>query len=282
VTTNPFYKSEEGQQAVISFYEDLLRRWPVQREGMTIPTEYGDTFIIACGAPDAPPVLLLHGSTSNSATWGGDVEALSRHFRVYAVDIPGEPGKSAPNRMSWDEDTPIEWLGQVLDALGITKVSLVGMSLGAWLALRFAAAHPDQIERLILICPGGIAPARVSFIFRAIALSFLGRRGTERINQIMLPDRRVPPELNDFSWLLTHHFKMRTDTMPIVSDQELQSLSMPTLVLMGGEDALLDTNKTIARLREQAPNLTAEVFPEEGHAVIGKTDRILSFLLGRH
>ncbi|MEZ4582230.1 MAG: hypothetical protein R3A10_11470 [Caldilineaceae bacterium] len=45
--------------------------------------------------------MLLHGSGSNSATWMGDAAAYAEQCQVYAVDIPGEPGKSAPDRFSW-------------------------------------------------------------------------------------------------------------------------------------------------------------------------------------
>jgi pimeloyl-ACP methyl ester carboxylesterase len=79
----------------ISFYDSVLSNWPVAYETRTVPTQQGDTFVIASGNENTPSLILLHGAASNSASWFGDVLEYSRHFRVYAIDIPGEPGKSA-------------------------------------------------------------------------------------------------------------------------------------------------------------------------------------------
>jgi hypothetical protein len=52
---------------VRNWYRELLTKWPVPNEQLTVPTSQGDTFVIASGAPDAPPLILLHGTGSNSA-----------------------------------------------------------------------------------------------------------------------------------------------------------------------------------------------------------------------
>jgi pimeloyl-ACP methyl ester carboxylesterase len=52
----------------------------------------------ACGQPDAPPLVLLHGAGFNSISWMGDVATWAQRFRVFAVDIIGHPGLSAPTR----------------------------------------------------------------------------------------------------------------------------------------------------------------------------------------
>src|SRR5512139_3195860 len=129
------YKSAEGATAVRNAYRDVLRRWPVPNEQLTVPTRQGETFVIAGGPPDAPPVILLHGSTANSSAWMGDVAAWSERLRVYAVDVIGEPGLSAPARPVMASDAYAGWLDDVLDGLGLglERAAVVGMSLGGWL-----------------------------------------------------------------------------------------------------------------------------------------------------
>ena len=90
------YKSEEGQRLVEERYWAFLKYWPVAHKQLRVPTCQGETFVVACGEETAPPLLLLHGSATNSAMWMGDVGSLAEHFRVYAVDLIGEPGLSAP------------------------------------------------------------------------------------------------------------------------------------------------------------------------------------------
>src|SRR5512137_453374 len=113
--TQSIYKSTAGAEKIMALYNQVLAQWPVANEHLTAPTRYGDTFVIASGEPTAPPLVLLHGSGSNSATWAGDVLTYSQYFRVYTVDIPGEPGKSVPNRFSWDGSAFAEWLDDVLN-----------------------------------------------------------------------------------------------------------------------------------------------------------------------
>src|SRR5262247_945497 len=102
-------------------YDALLARWPVPCATLDISSRYGATFVVASGSESAAPLVLIHGAGSNSAMWAGDVGEYSRHYRVYAVDLLGEPGKSAPARPSWDSPAYAEWLGDVLDALKVEK-----------------------------------------------------------------------------------------------------------------------------------------------------------------
>ena len=91
--TKNIYKSPEGQKKILESYEKVLASWPVPCETMMIKNDIADGFVIACGPKQAPPLVLFHGSGSNSMTWAGEVVLLSQHFRIYAMDLPGEPGK---------------------------------------------------------------------------------------------------------------------------------------------------------------------------------------------
>src|SRR5512142_1466658 len=91
---NGYYRSAEGARAVERRYRALLDRWPVPNEHLRVPTREGETFVVACGPVDAPPLLLLHGSSTNAAMWINEAPAWSPHFRMYAVDVIGEPGLS--------------------------------------------------------------------------------------------------------------------------------------------------------------------------------------------
>ncbi len=278
MTGNPLYKTPQGEQSVMVFYQRILADWPLPNETRTLSTSYGDTFVLVCGDPSAPPLVLLHGSTSNAAAWAGDAAAYGRHRRVYVVDIPGEPGKSAPNRMAWDGPGPVDWLTQVFDGLGLEKADVAGMSLGAWLALTFAAARPERVRRLVLIAPGGLAPARVSFLLRAVFWSLFGRRGARRINRIVCGDQPLTPEVDEFAYLVSKHFKVRTDSLPILSDETLQRVTAPVYLFVGAKDALLDSQASVARLRANLPDLRYRLFPDGPHALLNLTGDSLPFL----
>ncbi len=278
MNTPSIYKSVAGEKAVMALYDSLLARWPVPYQTSNISTHYGNTFVIASGNETASPLLLLHGAGSNSVTWAGDVSEYSRDYRVYAVDLLGEPGKSSPNRPAWDSSAYAEWLEDVLDGLKIEKIRLIGLSQGGWTAIKFAVYKPERVEKLVLLTPGGITPDKLSFVLRAIALSFFGRWGIKQINRMVLGNQAISAEVDEAITLIMTHFKTRVGALPIFTDLELQRLTMPVLLLMGAQDALRDANKIAARMRKLVPHLAVTVLPKGGHALLNTTAQILPFL----
>src|SRR6516164_8404246 len=135
---NRIYKSTEGERLVRERYLAFLKHWPVPHQRIRIPTNQGETFIVASGARDAPPLLLLHGGAGNSAMWMGDVRAFAGSYRVYAIDMIGEAGLSAPSRPPLGSGAYALWLDEVLRTLLVDSASFVGVSLGGWLALDYA------------------------------------------------------------------------------------------------------------------------------------------------
>src|SRR5512145_777472 len=95
INTKTVYKTSAGEKAVMEMYDTLLAHWPAPFTTLNIPTRHGNTFVIACGNPAAAPLVLLHGAGTNSLTWSEDVAVYSKSFRVYAIDLIGEAGKSS-------------------------------------------------------------------------------------------------------------------------------------------------------------------------------------------
>jgi pimeloyl-ACP methyl ester carboxylesterase len=78
------YKSRQGERAVRERYLKFLERWPVANRQFHVPTRQGETFVVACGNPEGPPVILLHGGAANSAMWMGDIAAWAAEFQNFA------------------------------------------------------------------------------------------------------------------------------------------------------------------------------------------------------
>src|SRR5690349_4211011 len=98
----------------------MLDEWPTPHRQIRVPTREGETFILACGPESAPPVMLLHGGCITSAMWLRNMGRWSERLRVYAVDLVGEPGFSAPSRPSLSSEAHALWLDDVRGALGLT------------------------------------------------------------------------------------------------------------------------------------------------------------------
>lgn len=278
MTKQPIYKSPAGEQVVMGLYDEALARWPIPYEAQTVATRHGETYIVSSGPPTAPPIVLLHGAGTNSSIWAGDVAIYSPHYRVHAVDLLGEAGRSSHNRPDWHSPAYGEWLADVFDALQIDQAVLLGISQGGWTALRFATMQPERVSQLVLLCPGGVMATRASFLLSAIPLSFMGQWGARRITRMMYGDRPFPPEVEDIVVQVTENFNARIEKPYIFSDAELARLTMPVLLLGGTKDVIFNNAQIADRLEALLPALTVQLLPGAGHALIETTDHVMSFL----
>ncbi len=169
------YKTDEGRALVLRQYRAALDAWPVPSTQTSISTRQGETFVLSSGPDKRPPLILLHGSATNSASWVGDIGTWSQHFRVHAIDLIGEPGLSAPARPPLGSGAYQEWLDDVLDGLGLQQAAVIGLSLGGWVAMDYAIRRPDRVGKLVLISPGGIGRNQ-NILLWALPLLLLGAR----------------------------------------------------------------------------------------------------------
>jgi pimeloyl-ACP methyl ester carboxylesterase len=231
------YKTLEGERLVHERYRQFLAQWPVTNRQFHVPTREGDTFVIASGREDAPPLVLFHGAAFNSVTWMGDVLAWSAYFRVYAVDLIGHPGLSAPSRPRYDSAAYASWIDDVLAGLGVGRVAIVGISLGGWLGIDYATRREGRVERLVTLCPGGVGRERIStfrLVFTILPLLLLGQRGRRKAMQRMLGpsplhDSREARAVADLMGLISKHFRQNFAKVTRFSDAALSRLTMPVL-----------------------------------------------------
>ncbi len=277
------YSSQAGARAVRERYLQLLDRWPVAAERLMLPTREGETFVMACGPKDAPALLLFHGSGANATMWMRDVIEWSKHFRVLAVDMIGEPGLSAPSRPPLASGAYALWLDDVMRGLGCERASIVGVSLGGWLALDYATRRPERVERLALLCPGGVGRQKKAWML-FLPLMFLGRWGRRKMRERILgraasDSSPAMRQMGEFISLIFARFRPRRDTLPAFSDEALQRLTMPVLVILGGRDVLLDAHQTRRRFERNVKQAGIEFIPDAGHLIRDQTLPVLEFLL---
>ena len=242
------YKSESGRATVEGQYRRFLTRWPVPSEQKIVSTRQGDTFVIVSGEPTAPPVVLFHGSGTNSASWMRDVPTWARHPRIYAVDLIGEPGLSAPSRPPLASSAYAEWLDDVWRGLGLERASIVGISLGGWLGLDLCIRRPNRVVSLSLISPAGIGRQNYTFLAKVGLLRLCGTWGV--LKSLELVSGRtgpLPKPMVDALLVVFRNFRPRMGRIPKFADIDLAGLTMPVQVLLGSHDALLNSSETRER-----------------------------------
>ena len=124
-------------------------------------------------APTGPAnnktVLLLHGKNFNGAYWAQTAKALSaKGFRVIIPDQIGFGKSSKPVTLQYSFQLLAQNTRALLDSLHITKIAVVGHSMGGMLATRFALMYPTETEKLVLVNPIGLEDWKLSVPYTAI------------------------------------------------------------------------------------------------------------------
>jgi pimeloyl-ACP methyl ester carboxylesterase len=273
------YKSEVGRQAIEAQYRRFLERWPGACEQRTVATRHGDTFVIASGSPSAPPLVLFHGSGTNAASWMRDAPAWAQHHRVYAVDIIGEPGLSAPSRPPLASSAHAEWLDDVWDGLGLQTASIVGISLGGWLALDFAIRRPQRVALLSLLAPAGIGAQNLGLLLKVGVLRLFGTRGLLR-SLALVTGRRdpLPAPMVEALLVVFRNYRPRMERIPRFSDADLAGLAMPVQVIVGADDPMVNSDETRERVARCVRHASVVYLEGVGHFLPPQTETVAAFL----
>lgn len=104
------------------------------------------------GTVNHPPLVMLHGWGASHKVWLHQFGGFAPRYRCVAPDLPGFGLSEKPDR-DYRIEALAAWTGAFLDRLGLKKVTLLGHSMGGSIALLFARAHPERVEKLVLVNP---------------------------------------------------------------------------------------------------------------------------------
>ena len=265
------FKSTEGRDRIRARYSEILASFPFRQN--YVDTSFGRTFVLESGEPNGPPLILLHGSCSNSAFWFYEISMLSSMYRVLAVDIIGEAGNSDEKRPLLASDGYADWLMDVFSALSIKKAVIAGNSLGGWVALKFSAKYPELVIKLILIAASGLSPVNSDFLDRVNSTA-----DTLDVDAAVTGEIAMPKEVLEFISLILQGFNPIKEDLPILTDEQLDRLTMPSLYVAGKDDRIVDTLSSSKRLKERKPGAQIHLLDNTGHMVLNALEYMIPFL----
>ena len=282
------FTTVDGKARYLAAYDAVLNKWPVPFEEIDIPTRFGTTHVTVSGPKDAPPLVLLHGYLATAMMWARNIGDFSLRHRVYAIDTMGQPGKSIPSQPIRSAADYVAWLTETLDALQLDRVDLLGQSFGGWLALKYAIAAPERVHKLALLSAGGILSISRQFSLRGMLMMLVPTRFTVKSFWLWSGFRGAPAGMEhwrvmDLLYLGLKHFRMPPETLRIAatpaSDDELRSMRMPVLFLMGKNEVLCDAAAALARARRLVPDFQGELIPHCRHDMCASRYRIVDALV---
>lgn len=268
--TTKIFKSTAKRDEIRARYNELLSGMPFIKRYVT--TNFGETFVLEAGDPAAQPVVLLHGSCTNSAFWFNEIMALMPKYHVFAVDIIGEAGNSAEYRPDLRSEEFTQWLRETLEQLRIERVILCGNSLGSWLALNYTVRRPQDVKELLLFAPAGLSKMNDAYSAKA------GEAEQEDEPLKMEDGEGMPQMIVDFINLILSGFNPIAEELPGYSDKEVEKLTMPLLMVAGTEDDLIDQPAAAAFLKLHAPQAEVHLLEHTGHMIQNAYSFILPFL----
>jgi len=268
------FKSENSRLILQDHYLKIINESGLNLKSEFVTTTFGKTHVLRAGQDDKPPLVLLHGSCSNAAMWLGDMRNLETRYSIYAIDMPGEPGLSTDSRLNFKEKAFVAWLDQVIGKLNLQDITLVGNSLGGCVSLHYTLVHQSKIKNLILIAASGIVAPKLSFICSSILSALQGEKGMLRLNRKIFGKKDLPKEIIETTTLIMKHFNPMTDPLPIVSEEEIKTLSLPIHFIAGQKDITLNLKAVINKLSLN-PNNHIEILEGQPHVLYNILDKIL-------
>ncbi len=236
------------------------------------------------------PVVLLHGGGADSAmlSWREAIPVLAVDHVVYASDWPGYGGSQVlPGEYSLEK--LVACLDGLLDQCGLAKASLVGLSMGGGAAIGYALAHPERIDRLVLVDPYGLqkkAPRqrisyfyiRIPFLIGATWSAMRRDRGMVRaaLKSIFADPAQVTDELIDETFAAAQdpqpgksfysfqRYEITWNGTRTFYGARMAEIKAPTLFIHGEKDTLVPLDEIRAAV-ERMPDACLEVMENTGH-----------------
>ncbi|MGL4879433.1 MAG: alpha/beta fold hydrolase [Waterburya sp.] len=243
-------------------------------------TVYGQQLrYFAAGNTKRPTIIILHGLISEALDWLPNIKVLSQQFHVIALDLPG-CGQSDKPSINYRIGTFVDYLNGFVQTLDSERFSLIGHSLGAVIAINFALAYPNKVDKLVNVSGGfGYAlpdsdPQMLGFTPGSLKLLNPSTQADVRkLLALALYDQVIAQTEETVDYVFTVASNSSHVNERIVEllkqgentlDGKLSALNHPTLILWGREDKLTPANLG-ARFQAELPNSQLIVFDECAH-----------------
>jgi pimeloyl-ACP methyl ester carboxylesterase len=203
---------------------------------------------VEAGAAGSPSVILLHGLGGSSQVWQFNTGVLAEKYHVYVPDQIGF-GKSDKPLVNYRIRTYVDFLDEFCKQLKIERASLIGNSMGGWIAAAFTAAFPDRVDKLVLEDAAGYTPPKDFDMKSLVGLNPTTRAGMKVLvakvffNKAFLTDAAIDQAIAA-RLAAGDGYTINSITESIVRgedflDDTVKTIKRPTLIVWGRQDGLV-------------------------------------------
>ena len=240
----------------------------------------------SAGKESKPAVILIHGFGASVEIWQHNILALSKGYRVYALDLVGFGCSDKPD-VDYSPTFLVNHVNGFVNAMEIKKATIVGLSMGGGIAILYTITHPDRVEKLVLVDSVGLGD-KIYFGLRLMTVPILGGAMTlptwtdtygffkpTVLNSKLLDDSFIDFYMKLFALPGARQAKLKTlrslcnfwgprkDVLNSIM-LNLHKIDVPTLILWGKDDEILNVEQA-SFAREKIPNSQLYTFNQCGH-----------------
>lgn len=278
------FLSHAGRERVLAEYDRKLAEWEIPWESRYVETSFGLVHVVTAGDSAAPPIVLLHATSMGAWSWKPNVPSLVDNYRIYAVDLPGEAGRSTLSSLErplFSDDDIALLYSELFDALGIETCTILGASAGGHQTMRIATLLPERVNRIGLFGPMGISNPVPSLVKMSLAILF----PVAPMDALILPwalgtDPAVRTEADRWFRLVLRHVLGRPTPPRQLTEEELGRIAVPVLLVLAEADKLVGPAEIAAeRARIGIVDCRIEILPG-GHLVAMERSAEVNRLIG--
>jgi esterase len=240
-------------------------------------------YYVEWGEAGAPTSVLLHGMSAMCRIWDPLGRALQDRYRLIAVDQRGHGDTSWPQEPAYSTDDYVGDLEALVEAWGLDRFALIGLSMGGMTSMAYAARHQERLTHLI---PVDIRPAvdpdkRPNLdqskataqqghpTFSSLDAAFAARKAAHPYTRDEIIRHHVEhlcKQLPDGRWTFKHDPRVDYYWRPGNLWAELPKVRVPVLIVRGGKTWVLPAD-IAERMRDAFPNAELVTIAEAGHTV---------------
>lgn len=271
------------------------REQTIEARGMRFHyVEWGDS--------GAPPIVLMHGLSSMGRIWDPLARALQDRYRLIALDQRGHGDSGWPEDAAYSTEDYVADLEALVDAWGLQRFVLIGLSMGGMNSIAYAARHPERLTHLVAVDirpridhdrrPSLELDKHISEHGHPTFDEHEGALKLIRLTNQTTPDDSLFHRLNhqlkqlpDGRWTFKHDPRVSYYWRPSNLWDELPKITMPVLIVRGGKSVVLSA-EAAEKMRAALPNAEVVVIEDAGHTVPEDTPdafiEVVEAFLARH
>jgi len=253
------FNSVQAKREILQLYDAKLDSLTIDYEYLEVDTTFGKTNIIATGAPENPPIIIVHGSNGCAPIALETYANLHKKFRVFAVDVLAQPNKSAETRLSMKDDSYGKWMNEIIADLKIDSVTMAGFSFGGLIILKTLEHDESKISEVYLSAPAYIVNGNP---LKAIFKVFIPMKRYMKTKKIKYVERFLSHLFTDrdefaiaFLSKVFLEFELDFTRVPVINANKAGEITTPITLFASKDDILFPGSKMIKRATKIFPSL---------------------------